>query len=213
MTKATSPAPIESRHAHRFAGAPRGPRKREERSDALLDAAAALFVEKGVSSTTIDDIVERARVAKGTFYHYFPDRAAMLSALHDRYSQHFADISGEAMDRCEPDDLNARLNAWIATIVDEYIASYALHDAIFHDASVCHRCAMSELPVVQILADLLVRGEREGRWSAEDGLSLAVCMFHAVHGMVDEAIAMETDTSAIAPFLSRTFANMLRREG
>lgn len=195
----------------RVAGAPRGPRKHEERCDALLDAAAALFVEKGLGATSIDDIVERAGVAKGTFYHYFPDRAAMLAALRGRYSQHFADLSAEAMIACDAKDIHARLDAWIATVLREYVSSYALHDAIFHETSACHRCVMSEEPVVQILAELLDYGEKLGEWVAEDSLAVAVCMFHSLHGLVDEAIATGSDTDDIAPFLTRMFSNMLHR--
>lgn len=212
MTKQKPSSISQDSQPARVAGAPRGPRKREERREALLDAAAGLFVKKGVGSTTIDDIAERANMAKGTFYHYFPDRAAMLSALHSRYSQRFADLSGEAMDKCDPGDLSAKLNAWVTTIVDEYITSYALHDAIFHEPSVCHRCVMSEEPVVQMLAELLAEGEAAGQWTVEDSVSLAVCMFHAAHGMVDEAIAMGSNMADIAPFLSRRFANMVRRD-
>lgn len=212
MSKPNPSTTLQDSLPARGAGAPRGPRKREERREALLDAAASLFVEKGVGSTTIDDIAERAKMAKGTFYHYFPDRAAMLSALHSRYSQRFADLSGEAMDECDPGDLSAKLNAWVTTIVDEYIASYALHNAIFHEPSVCHRCVMSELPVVQVLAELLAEGETAGKWIVEDSVSLAVCMFHAARGMVDEAMALQSNTAEISPFLSRRFANMVRRD-
>lgn len=47
----------------------------------LLDAAYALFQEKGAANTTIDDIVQQASVAKGTFYLYFHDKNAILDAL------------------------------------------------------------------------------------------------------------------------------------
>lgn len=212
MSKPNPSISVQDSQPPRVAGAPRGPRKREQRRDALLDAAAALFVEKGVGSTTIDDIAERAGVAKGTFYHYFPDRAEMLSALHSRYAQNFADLSSEAMGKCDKGDFAGRLNAWISTIVAEYIDSYALHDAIFHEPSVSHRCVMSEEPVVQVLAELLAEGEAAGQWIVEDSVSLAVCMFHGAHGTVDEAIALEANTAEIAPFLSRRFASMVRRD-
>lgn len=209
MEKLTRSGGSHSKQPARLAGAPRGPRRPGERSDALLNAAAALFVEKGLGSTSIDDIAERAGVAKGTFYHYFPDRTAMLAALRARYSQHFADVSAEAMKACDPADLRARLNAWTASVVSQYLATYPLHDAIFHEPSVCNRCVISEEPVVQILAELLDHGEKTGAWVADDGSAAATCMFYAVHGMVDEAIVKGTDTAGIAPFLSRMFWNML----
>jgi AcrR family transcriptional regulator len=194
----------------RLAGAPPGPRQRDQRQGALLDAAAALFVEKGVMATSIDDIVVRAGVAKGTFYHYFHDRAAMLEALRRRYSQNFADAAQAAMGARDAEDWHGQLDAWIGTVVREYLASYALHDAIFHDPAICHRCVMGEEPVVQNLAALIGSGRQAGVWDTDDALATAVFMFHGVHGMLDETIATGADTAGVAPRLSRLFANMLR---
>jgi AcrR family transcriptional regulator len=177
----------------------------------VLDAAAALFVEKGLAATSIDDIAERAGVAKGTFYHYFHDRTAMLEALRKRYSQRFADVADAAMSACAPQDWAARLTAWTGATVREYLSSYALHDAIFHDAAVCQRCVMSEEPIVQHLAALLGEGIAAGVWVAEDPLATAVFMFHGLHGVTDEAIATEADTATLAPRLTRLFANLLSR--
>lgn len=206
----TKSLPDASARPSRLAGAPPGPRQRDLRQGGLLDAAAALFVEKGVAGTSIDDIVERAGVAKGTFYHYFHDRAAMLEALRRRYSQNFADAAQQAMAGHAPDDWHARLAAWIETVVREYVSSYALHDAIFHDPAVCHRCVMSEEPIVQSLAHLLRGGHQAGIWALEDVPATAVCIFHGLHGVVDEAIATDADTAAIAPMLSRLFGGMLQ---
>lgn len=204
------PPPLSDTVVRRLAGAPPGPRQRDRRAAEILDAAAALFVEKGVGATSIDDIVDRARVAKGTFYHYFQDRGAMLESLRERYAQHFADSAAAAVRACKDDDWSARLDCWIAAVADAYIASYALHDAIFHDPVISHRCAMGELLVVQDLAALIGAGEHAGVWSVDDPLATAVCMFHGLHGMVDEALATDDDTAKVAPRLSRLFANMLR---
>lgn len=195
----------------RLAGAPPGPRQHDLRRGALLDAAAALFVEQGLGGTSIDHIVVRAGVAKGTFYHYFQDRAAMLEALRKRYSQQFADIASAAIDAGSVRGHTGRLEAWIDAIVQEYLATYALHDALFHDADICHRCSMGEEPFIQVLATVLADGEGAGEWDVGDPVMTAVCMFHGMHGLVDEAIASGSDTAAIAPYLSRLYARMIRK--
>lgn len=195
----------------RLAGAPPGPRQHDLRRGALLDAAAELFVQKGSGGTSIDHIVVRAGVAKGTFYHYFQDRAAMLEALRKRYSQQFADIATTAIEAGAARGYKGRLDAWLDAIVREYLATYALHDALFHDADICHRCAMGEEPFIQVLAALLADGERAGEWDVGDPLMTAVCMFHGMHGLVDEAIASGSDTAAVVPYLSRLYANMVRK--
>lgn len=195
----------------KVAGAPPGPRRQDLRRGALLDAAAALFVEQGVAATSIDHIVDRADVAKGTFYHYFQDRAAMLEALRCRYSQHFADAATAAIEASAGQDRAVRLEAWISAAVRTYLATYALHEAIFHDPAICHRWVMGEEPVVKLLAALLEEGVAAGEWDIADPLGSAVCMFYGLHGLVDETIATGGDATAIVPCLAQLYGNMVRR--
>lgn len=201
--------PLPLAEGPRVAGARPGHRQPELRSGEILDAASSLFVERGVAATSIDDIVERAGVAKGTFYHYFNDRTAMLDALRERYAQRFADDARRADGACEPSDWDGRLDAWISAVSQAYISSYALHDAIFHDPVILKRCPMSELVVVQDLARLIEHGQASGIWQADCPLSTAVCMFHALHGIYDEAIAMQSDTDVLVPRLSKLFRRMV----
>lgn len=56
-------------------------RLREAASDAILDALEEVAVERGYDATSIAAIAERAGVAVGTLYNYFPDREAMFAAL------------------------------------------------------------------------------------------------------------------------------------
>lgn len=60
--------------------------KKEEKRKKLLDAAYLLFLQKGAGHTTINDIAEEAKVAKGTFYLYFRDKESILQALIYRMS-------------------------------------------------------------------------------------------------------------------------------
>ncbi|SDN80826.1 TetR/AcrR family transcriptional regulator [Acetanaerobacterium elongatum] len=47
----------------------------------LIEAARYLFVEQGIQNTSIDAIVKRANVAKGTFYLYFEDKDDILDEI------------------------------------------------------------------------------------------------------------------------------------
>ena len=205
-----SPPPTTLIRPTRLAGARPGPRQRDQRLSSLLDAAAALFVDKGVTDTSIEDIAERAGVAKSTFYHYFQDRAAMLEALRKRYGQRFADLADVAMDACAPQDWNGRLRAWTDATVGEYLDSYALHDAIFHDPDVCQRCVISEEAFVLSLAALLRAGGQAGAWRIEDPGTTAAFMFHGMHGLLDEAIATQADTAALAARINALFGLLVR---
>jgi AcrR family transcriptional regulator len=47
----------------------------------LLDAARAVFAERGMDLTRIDDITERADVGKGTFYYHFEGKDDLVGEL------------------------------------------------------------------------------------------------------------------------------------
>lgn len=55
--------------------------RKERKRQSLLAAAYGLFTEKGVAKTSVDEIVRRANVAKGTFYLYFQDKDQLLQQL------------------------------------------------------------------------------------------------------------------------------------
>jgi TetR/AcrR family transcriptional repressor of nem operon len=51
----------------------------------LMDAAVELAEEGGFGQLSINEVVGRAGVGKGTFYVHFADRSAMLVAVHRRF--------------------------------------------------------------------------------------------------------------------------------
>ncbi|MDD2994534.1 MAG: TetR/AcrR family transcriptional regulator [Pygmaiobacter sp.] len=55
--------------------------KKQAKKQNLLDAAYSLFTQKGVAKTSVDEIVQHAQVAKGTFYLYFKDKGDVLQEL------------------------------------------------------------------------------------------------------------------------------------
>ena len=59
---------------------------KEQKQTSLLNTAFELFTTKGESKTSIADIVQRAGVAKGTFYLYFKDKYDIRNRLIARKS-------------------------------------------------------------------------------------------------------------------------------
>ena len=55
--------------------------------EAILKAARRLFGERGFAATTIDDIAEAARVAKGAVYHHFTTKEAIFESVFDEVSR------------------------------------------------------------------------------------------------------------------------------
>lgn len=55
--------------------------------ESILKAGRLLFGERGFAATTIDDIAEQARVAKGAVYHHFATKEAVFEAVFDQVSR------------------------------------------------------------------------------------------------------------------------------
>lgn len=60
---------------------------KEKKENKLLNTAFKLFTEKGLKDTSIQDIVDNASVAKGTFYLYFKDKYEIRDILIVRKSE------------------------------------------------------------------------------------------------------------------------------
>lgn len=52
------------------------------RRQAVVEAAAKLFRQRGFQGTSMDDIAASAKVPKGTIYHYFPGKAELLAQIY-----------------------------------------------------------------------------------------------------------------------------------
>jgi AcrR family transcriptional regulator len=75
--------------------APTRQRRKEARPQELLDAALALFVEKGFAATRSDEVAVRAGVSKGTLYLYYPSKEELLKAvIQQNLGQLIAEGSG-----------------------------------------------------------------------------------------------------------------------
>src|SRR4051812_524013 len=70
--------------------------------DALLDAGAAVAAEHGLAGLSVNRVVARAGVAKGTFYVHFSDRDAFVDAMHARFHAAVDEAVAAAIDGVEP---------------------------------------------------------------------------------------------------------------
>ena len=170
--------------------APPSPRTKppEVRREELMDAAEALFVEKGVAAASIDGIVAAAGVSKGGFYHHFASKDAILIALQDRFVADFCADIQSAQARLAGEDWPRRLEALVRTSAGSFFARQAVHDVVFHDFKPPERREMNQNAVVDLLADFLRAGMAAGAWSLSDPRLTAVMLFHALHGACDEAV-------------------------
>ena len=56
-------------------------KKGERRKDGLIKIAYRKFLENGYEQTSVDEIIEEAQIAKGTYYYYFQSKEQMLEEV------------------------------------------------------------------------------------------------------------------------------------
>lgn len=71
-------------------------REKEARREAILNAAARVFLRKGYYEATLDEIAAEAEMAKGTIYNYYKDKQDLFISLANHGYEHFDEILSEA---------------------------------------------------------------------------------------------------------------------
>jgi AcrR family transcriptional regulator len=122
----------------------RAERQRKLRRAAVLDAARTIFSQKGYHATSIDDLIEAAGIARGTFYLYFESKRAIFDELLDQLfatlagTVHRIDVSPGAPPPVE--QMNATVDLVFATLVENReLARLLLREAVGIDAEFDHK--------------------------------------------------------------------------
>ena len=89
--------------------------------DALIKAAQEVIAVKGVYLATIEEITERADVAKGSFYQYFRDRDDLLRLLLTRRLE-------ELQGGIEPTPPTGPLAERIRTLIHHHLEYFLRHE-------------------------------------------------------------------------------------
>lgn len=109
------------------------PRKapRQARSQAtvgaILDAAARVLVERGYAATNTNLVAELAGVSVGSLYQYFPNKDALITALHERHSRQMNEVAERVLAIDDDVDFDAALNRVIHGIVEAHLVEAGLH--------------------------------------------------------------------------------------
>ncbi len=61
----------------------------------IVSAAWKLFYDNGYENTTIEDIIFESGTSKGSFYHYFESKDALLGSLAQLFDEKYEELEGE----------------------------------------------------------------------------------------------------------------------
>ncbi|MBN6191116.1 TetR/AcrR family transcriptional regulator [Aneurinibacillus sp. BA2021] len=135
------------------------PRRSEQ---ALLEAAAAVFVTSGVDAP-VREIAAKAGVGVGTIYRHFPTRSELVVAVYRHQVEACADAGPRLLAASATPE--AALRAWVALFVEFLVTKHGLPGALQGDSAgsdALHTSFVDRL--VPVCASLLeaARGSAEG---------------------------------------------------
>ncbi len=152
-----------------------------ERKRQLLDAAAALFAERGYAATRIADICAASGVAKGLFYWYFPTKQELFAELVRTMRGRLRRAQAAAMDPAAT--TLERIGQGVAASVRfmaEQAAYFALLDVERADPDMAALLAEGPGVFLADLRPLIAEAQHAGAVRAGDPDLLAVGVLGAV---------------------------------
>jgi AcrR family transcriptional regulator len=93
-------------------------KEENDKETRLLDNAFKLFTKKGVNDTSIQEIVDNAEVAKGTFYLYFKDKYEIRDVLIAKKSKKLFNNAVNALKKTDIKDLPEQVIFIVNHVID-----------------------------------------------------------------------------------------------
>jgi AcrR family transcriptional regulator len=144
-------------------------RRREDTRQRLYEAAVELIAEQGFSATTVDDIAERAGVAKGTVYYNFPSKTALFEELlRHGVGLLTADFRAAVADRAPGEAVAALVRAQLAYI-QRYrsFAQLLLSEMWRTNREWQQTLKLLREEAVAVIADVLAAGVKSGEFAPD----------------------------------------------
>ena len=109
--------------------------KKKQKKDALLNAAFDIFTSIGINKTSISDIVQKAGVAKGTFYLYFADKYDLRNKLIAHKANKIFEKAETALNKTGITEFDDRMIFFIDNILDQLTENKSLLNFISKNLS------------------------------------------------------------------------------
>lgn len=87
----------------------------------IINAAWDLFYEIGYENTTVEEIIEKSGTSKGSFYHYFEGKDALLSSLSYVFDQEYTRLQETLPDSMNSYDKLLFLNEKLFAVIEDRI--------------------------------------------------------------------------------------------
>ncbi len=87
----------------------------------IIKAAWDLFYEQGYEYTTVEEIIEKSGTSKGSFYHYFEGKDALLGSLSYIFDEEYQRLQDSLPENMSSFDKLLYLNAELFSVIEDRI--------------------------------------------------------------------------------------------
>lgn len=87
----------------------------------IINAAWDLFYEQGYDDTTVEEIIEKSGTSKGSFYHYFEGKDALLGSLSYIFDEEYAKLQDSLPRDMSSFDKLMYLNRHLFSMIEDRI--------------------------------------------------------------------------------------------
>ena len=141
-----------------------GGKKTKTTKKKIVSAAWRLFYEQGYDDTTVDEIIRASGTSKGTFYHYFKGKDALLTSLSELFDNKYEELIQEMPEEMGNFEkllyLNQELFGMIETSVSrELLASMYSSQLVTKGEK--HLLDQNRI-YYRLLNELIAKGQRDG---------------------------------------------------
>lgn len=138
--------------------------KKRKTKKKIVSAAWRLFYEQGYDDTTVDEIIRASGTSKGTFYHYFKGKDALLTSLSELFDNKYEELIQEMPEEMGNFEkllyLNQELFGMIETSVSrELLASMYSSQLVTKGEK--HLLDQNRI-YYRLLNELIAKGQRDG---------------------------------------------------
>ncbi|MCB6993001.1 TetR/AcrR family transcriptional regulator [bacterium 210820-DFI.6.37] len=88
----------------------------------IVSAAWSLFYQQGYDDTTVEEIVEASGTSRGSFYHYFEGKDALLSSLSYLFDDKYAELEKELDPSLPPVEKLKYLNQELFLLIENTVS-------------------------------------------------------------------------------------------
>lgn len=99
---------------------------KQQKLESLFKSAYDLFLTQGISKTSIHDIVQKAGVAKGTFYLYFKDKYEIRDRLIAKTAGKLFMAAHDELERAQIPEFEDKIIFIVDYVLDEMVKSRAV---------------------------------------------------------------------------------------